>query len=142
MVRERARRRPATPDAPPPAAERSSGFSLVEVTIAIVVLTVLSFTTALVLVPVSREHRAAREMDLANASVRSVLESIHATPFSEIVTRYPNGTEWTVEDLPEGQIEISYEDPTADPLRVQLDLSWNSPDQGAMQRSFFTIRTE
>ena len=119
-----------------------AGFSLIEITIAIVILTVLSFTTALVLVPVSREHRSARETDIANAAVRSVLESIHATPFNEILTNYPPDDVIDIAELENGQITVSYEDPTADPLVVQLDLTWDSDESGAMSRSFFTVRTE
>ena len=129
----------------PPRSNRTggeAGFSLIEVTIAIVILTVLSFTTALVLVPVSREHRSAQETDIANAAVRSVLESVHATPFNELLGRYPNGDTIPITDLSSGQIAISYEDPAADPLVMQLDLTWESNQSGSMSRSFFTVRTE
>ncbi len=119
-----------------------SGFSLLEVTIAIVILTVLSFTTALVLIPVSREHRSARETDVANASVRTILEEVHATPFNEILTRYPDGDQIAIVGLTNGLIAVSYENAAADPLVMRLDLSWDSPEQGPMQRSFFTVRTE
>ena len=119
-----------------------AGFSLIEVTIAIVILAVLSVTTALVLVPVSREHRSAQETDIANAAVRSVLESVHATPFNELIGRYPDGGTIPITDLSNGQIAISYQDPAADPLIMQLDLTWDSDESGAMQRSFFTVRTE
>jgi len=112
------------------------------VTIAIVILTVLSLTTALVLVPVSREHRTARQTDVANSAVRNILESVHATPFNEIVNRYPDGGVIPIPALPGGQVTISYTDPTADPLYMQLDLSWNSPENGLMQKTFYTVRTE
>jgi len=115
---------------------------MIEITIAIVILAVLSFTTALVLVPVSREHRAARETDIANSAVRNILESIHATPFNEILARYPDGQVIDIAALPNGEIRVSYENPGADPLIVRLDLSWDSPEQGPTQRSFFTVRTE
>ena len=133
---------PSMCDANPLRRERNGGFSLIEVTIAIVILAVLSFTTALVLVPVSREHRSARETDIANAAVRSVLESVHATPFNELLINYPNGNTIPITDLTNGQIAVSYADPTADPLIMQLDLSWDSPESGAMSRTFFTVRTE
>lgn len=145
-------RRGWTPDraADPPPVDVSSvepapsraGFSLLEVTIAIVILAVLSFTTALVLVPVSREHRAARETDIANSVVRSILEEVHATPFNEIIARYPQGNEIVIAALDAGLVRITYENPAADPLVMRIDLSWNSPEQGPMQRSFFTVRTE
>ena len=125
-----------------PRRARDAGFSLIEVTIAIVILAVLSFTTALVLVPVSREHRSARETDIANAAVRSVLESVHATPFNELLITYPNGNTIPITNLTNGQIAVSYTDVNADPLIMQLDLSWDSAESGSMSRTFFTVRTE
>jgi prepilin-type N-terminal cleavage/methylation domain-containing protein len=119
-----------------------AGFSLIEVTIAIVILTVLSFTTVLVLVPVSKEHRGARETDIANTAVRNIIEAVHATPFNEILTRYPDGQVIAIGALPSGEVRVSYEDVEADPLIMRLDLSWDSPELGPTQRSFFTVRTE
>jgi len=127
---------------PTPRQGPRAGFSLIEVTIAIVILAALSFTTALVLVPVSREHRAARESDIANSAVRSILEEIHATPFNELLARYPDGEEIDIAGLEGGEIRVSYENPGSDPLVLRLDLSWDSPEQGPVERSFFTVRTE
>jgi prepilin-type N-terminal cleavage/methylation domain-containing protein len=138
-------RRRGGPGAAAPAPRRPvrrDGFSLIEVTIAIVILAVLSFTTALALVPVSREHRAARETDIANSAVRSILEEIHATPFNEILGRYPDGEVIGIAALENGEIRVSYENPGSNPLILRLDLSWESPEMGPTQRSFFTVRTE
>ncbi|MGA1202931.1 MAG: type II secretion system protein, partial [Planctomycetota bacterium] len=66
---------------PPPSPAVDRGFTLIEITISIVILTVLALTTAMIVVPISRQQRTARESELANAAVRGVLESIQATPF-------------------------------------------------------------
>jgi len=99
-------------------------------------------STALVLAPVAREHRSARESDNANAAVRDILEGMHATPFNEITTRYPQGAVLPIPDLTNGQIMISYQNPSSDPLVIQVDLRYDTPDSGQIQRTFFTVRTE
>jgi len=119
-----------------------SGFSLVEVMIAVVILTILTFTTALVLVPVGREHRSTRETSVANAAAQNILEELHATPFNEILTRYPDGQSIEINELQNGSVQVSYEDPTSDPLIVQIDLSWESRDLGPRSQTYFTVRTE
>ncbi len=121
---------------------REGGFSLVEVMIAVVILTILTFTTALVLVPVGREHRSTRETSVANAAAQSILEELHATPFNEILTRYPDGQTIEITELQNGSVQVTYEDPTSDPLIVQVDLSWESRDLGPRSESYFTVRTE
>lgn len=123
-------------------ADPSEGFTLIEMIIAIAILTILAFSTVLVLVPVAREHRSARESDSANAAVRDVLEGMHATPFLEITTRYPEGIQIPIPDLPGGLITIDYQNANSDPLVIQVDLQYDTPDSGQISRTFFTVRTE
>jgi prepilin-type N-terminal cleavage/methylation domain-containing protein len=140
---------------PPPSPAVDRGFTLIEITISIVILTVLALTTAMIVVPISRQQRTARESELANAAVRGVLESIQATPFSQIRGNFPSGDVIDVSALPEGELVISFfreddsgetvpvlADEEADPLFIQVDLSWTSPDWGEVERTFHTVRTE
>jgi prepilin-type N-terminal cleavage/methylation domain-containing protein len=140
---------------PPPSPAVDRGFTLIEITISIVILTVLALTTAMIVVPISRQQRTARESELANAAVRGVLESIQATPFSQIRGNFPSEDVIDVSALPEGELVLSYfrkddsgetvpvlADEEADPLFIQVDLTWTSPDWGEVERTFHTVRTE
>lgn len=110
--------------------------------ITIAILTTVALTTAILLVPIARQTRIQRETEVANAAARQVLENIQSTAFNKILVDYPNGSVHSVVGLPNGRITISYIDPNADPLVVRADLSWDSPELGAMARTFDTIRTE
>ena len=71
-----------------------------------------------------------------------VLERIQAVPFSEIQELYPDKTVIDVANLPEGSMTVTYDDPAADPLIINLLLSWKSIDLGNMSWDFMTMRTE
>jgi prepilin-type N-terminal cleavage/methylation domain-containing protein len=119
-----------------------AGFSLLEVVLTLAVLASVTLGTTILLVPIARESRSSAEVQTANLAARGVLERIQATPFKDITVLYPQGSVHAVANLPGGQIAITYDDPAADPLMVRADLTWNSPDSGAMTRSFQTVRTE
>lgn len=133
---------PEEPPEAPGSRPATAGFTLIEVTVAVAILAVLAFSTLLILVPVSREHRLTRESDVAVAVARNLLEQVYTVPFNDLLDRFPPGQVIPVAGLDGGQIQISYEDTTADPIVMQADLSWNSADYGPMARSFFTVRTE
>jgi hypothetical protein len=122
--------------------ERSPGFTLLEVVLTIFLLTGTALATALLVIPIARQTRMNREMQAADLEVKKVLERVQATPFTEILTVYPPGTSQPVPALDGGQIAVNYADPTADPLEVQVTLSWSSPDLQNMQKTFTTVRTE
>ena len=110
--------------------------------ITIALLTMVTLGTTTVLVPVTRQSRINREITLANAQVRRVIEGLMTIPFRDIVRTYPDGSILELEDLPAGTLSVSYVDPSANPLEVHLDLEWTSPDMGSMAFSFVTARTD
>ncbi|MGE3165594.1 MAG: prepilin-type N-terminal cleavage/methylation domain-containing protein [Planctomycetota bacterium] len=118
------------------------GFSLMEVAMAVSLLSILTISTLLTLVPVSRQTRLNREVEAATSEVRNVLEQVQSTPYAEILTAYPDGSTIAVERLEDGQMSIGYEDPAADPLVMNLAISWTSPQVGAMTRAFVTVKTK
>ena len=122
--------------------ERERGFSLLEVVFAVEILTVLTLGVLLVILPVSRQLRINRELDIATTETRKVLEKIQCVPFFQITTIYPDGIDIPLPALDQGLLTVSYDDPTEDPLVVRADLTWNSPELGTMNRSFVTVRTE
>ena len=121
---------------------RRQGFSLLEVSITIAILLATTLTATLLLVPIARQSRLRREVEVANTSAKRVLERIQATPFKDILKVYPQSYSETIAGLGAGTITITYADPTADPLLIQADLTWNNPEAGTMQRTFNTVRTE
>ena len=128
---------------PPPTRNGSpkslgGGFTLVEVVMAISILTLLAVSTIISLVPVSRQNRMSRETEQAVAQVRNVLEQIQATPFSDLPTLYADGQVLSIPNLENGQILIEYGDPATDPLVIQATLSWDSEDMGTVTRTFFS----
>jgi prepilin-type N-terminal cleavage/methylation domain-containing protein len=132
----------ARPDTRSGLREGRQGFTLLEVMLTVALLTGVSLSTSLLLVPVARQTRIGRETEIANSAARRILEQIQATPFKDIIKDYPPATELSIPDLTNGKITISYQDPTADPLFIRADLSWQSPDLGTMARTFHTVRTE
>ncbi len=131
--------RNATGSGRPP---RDAGFTFMELVTAVAVLAVVSIATLLTLIPVSRQTRVNRELAAAAAAARNVLEEMQATPFADLVTVYPDGQVIPVGTLDDGQVAIAYEDPAADPLQIQVSLSWVSPEVGPMTRTYVTMRTE
>ena len=124
------------------AGKATSGLSLLEVVISIALLSSLALGSLLVFVPISRQSRVNREISLANFEARRVLEKVHAVPFKDVTTLYADGLEYIIPTLPEGKVRTSYEDPNSDPLVLRVAISWESPELGSMQRTFFTVRTE
>ena len=122
--------------------KRSSGMTLLEVIIAVAILTSLALSATLVFVPVSRQARVNREIAAANIEAKRVLEKVHAIPFKDIIKVYPQGRQVVINTLQGGVMTTTYEDPTADPLVMRAVLTWQSPDLGAMQRTYYTVCTE
>lgn len=120
---------------------RCAGLSLLEVAMTIALLTSVTLCTTMVLVPVARQSRINREVAVANARVRRVIERLLTMPLREIVATYPDGSVLDMGDLRAGTLSVSYVDPEADPLEIRLELKWVSPDMGSMEVSFVTART-
>jgi type II secretory pathway pseudopilin PulG len=131
---------PASHGGLPVSSER--GLTLLEVTLTVVLMTVLALSVGLLVVPTARQTRINREAMAANGVARSAIEAVHSTAFPDVLEKYPQGSTESVPALPGGQLQFSYEDPAADPLRVRIDLTWSSLDLGTVQRSFFTAKTE
>lgn len=128
---------------PAPARPRGgAGFSLLELVITVAVLASVTLAAALVVVPIARESRLRREVETANTAAQRVLEKIQATAFNEIVTTYAQGHVEPIAGLTGGSLRVTYADTTADPLEIQVDLIWNSPEAGTISRTFRTLRTE
>ena len=123
------------------AGQRECGLSFLEVVFTIAILSIAALSTTLLVVPVTRQANLRREVQTANLSARKVLEKIQATPFSDIVTTYPQSHVETIPELPSGELTITYADPTADPLLIEVGLAWQNAQGGLIERTFDTVRT-
>lgn len=120
----------------------SGGFTLLEVMITVALLASVMLGGLLVIVPVAREARIRKEVEVASISARRVLERIQASPFSDITETYPEGHVEPIIGLTNGRITVTYADPTSDPLIVSVNLAWENDDIGPLERTFTTVRTE
>jgi type II secretory pathway pseudopilin PulG len=122
-------------------ARSEAGVSLLEVMVGMSILTSLSLAAVLVFVPVSRQARINREVAIANREASAVLEKVHSVPFADVLEIFPQGGEIPVASLPDGKVLTSYENPATDPLVFRAVLTWDSPNLGAMSRTFDTVLT-
>ncbi|MCZ6795624.1 MAG: hypothetical protein O7J95_18625 [Planctomycetota bacterium] len=125
-----------------PRSETRRGMMLLEVTSTVAFLTTVALSISLMVVPIARQSRLNKEVSTANAEAKQLLERIQATPFNELLASYPDGMVEVLPDLPGGQLTVQYEDVNADPLLVEVQLVWDSPEFGLMQRTFHSARTE
>lgn len=128
--------------APAFAGGRAGGFTLLEVTLAIVILTGLTLGSLMIIVPVSGQVRVSRQVSRATGEVQKVLERVQSTPFAEVTDEYPDGAVIEIDGLDEGKIVVGYDDPDADPLILTATLTWESPELGSMSEVFTTVRTK
>ncbi len=124
------------------AARRCSGFSLLEVYMAVALLGTVASSAMLTLVPVGRQVRINRDMDSVVNQAKDVMERINVVPFSEVTVTYAPGTTIPLTGVDGGDLVVTYEDAAADPLQVRLTANWTSVDLGPIQRIFSTVRTE
>ncbi len=122
----------------------AEGFTLIEVIVAMVVLTGASLVAFPTLVSFFDLSSAAREENVATHDVQSALEDLMATPFGRITSDYPDGQaipKYTNLHLTNQQIVVSYADPDADPLVITLVVSWNDHRGRARQEQLSFLRT-
>ncbi len=120
---------------------KAGGFSLLELVFALSILSILALSTMLAFVPVGRQSRTSRQVELASIAVKSILENVQATPYSNLLNTYPNGSESSVAGLDDGMVTINYEDTTSDPLVMQVTINWTS-ETGALSKTFFASKTQ
>jgi Tfp pilus assembly protein PilV len=106
----------------------SSGFTLLEVQITIVLVVVAIVGLAGAMVTSSRCQGASRERQVVSHTLANQLETITQTPFDQIVTRY-DGSQFeipgvlpTASTRPAGRVQVVVRDP--DFLEVTVSGTW------------------
>lgn len=123
-------------------ARTPGGFTLLELIITISILTVATLCSVPLAVKISRQTRLSREAHVANTEIQKVVDDILSIPFDSITTVYPPGTQIALEGIQNSSIGVSYEDPAADPLKIQITLTWENADSITITRTFYTARTK
>jgi len=134
---------------------KNKGTTLVEIMIATLIFTVAlaallgCVTAILYLVDTSREQA------VAISDLRTIMERIRATSFSNIPVQFPDGVadggginpyDQIVSgtgnySLSAEQITVTYTDVNADPLEIRVTVSWQDKRGGAQSVSASTFRT-
>jgi len=121
---------------------RAGGFTLLEVMIALAVLTVsLLGCYAMILSCVTLSHTS-RETNIAMFDLEAALEQVISTPFDDIPIAFPDGepvAEFNGLHLADELITISYVDPDAEPLEIAAAIAWTD-HRGAGTRRL-TLKT-
>ena len=96
------------------------------------------------------EH--SRETTIAVSDLRTIMEHIRSTPFSDLTTNFPNA----VQDGPTGNnypaivggyalhnehITVTYTDPSTDPLEINVSLTWQDKRGRSYSSSMSTYMT-
>lgn len=123
------------------------GISLVELLIAVTIITVGAMTLMAQLEASHKITTVNRETNTAMAHLQAMMEKVISVPFSDIAHTYPNGTivyvgQSGLEDPMNGEyVKIEYADAAADPLQITLTVYWTSFDGRMRTRSLTTMRT-
>ena len=119
------------------------GMTLIEVTIAIAILSVIALAVAITIVPVTIAARDSAELFAAVDSAEDFLEKIQALPYDRIVETYPDGKVWPANTACQGgTVTISYEDPIADLLVISVIVNWTDQKNESRELTFQTRRVE
>jgi prepilin-type N-terminal cleavage/methylation domain-containing protein len=130
---------------------RNKGMTLVEVLIAAMVLSMAAGAILSSMNAVLEIIDAARDRTQATSDLRTMLERVKATPFDNLIARFPNGTvDNSGNDTYSGivgsyvltnqHIVVTYPDPNAEPLEVSVVLSWQDKRGRSKNASMHTYR--
>lgn len=129
--------------------DAEGGFTILEVMIAAALFTVVSLALAMIVIPVSREQRASRQIEAATSHARNIIEELQTLPYPQVVDRcdpalWPQTV--TLAGDPQspnvvGTLEVNAVDLEVDPLQIEVKISWNSHDVGDREQTYWVLRT-
>lgn len=129
--------------------DAEGGFTILEVMITAALFTVVSLALAMIVIPVSREQRASREIEAATSHARNIIEELQTLPYPQVVERcdpatWPQSVALTGDpEAPSvvGTLEVNAVDLDADPLQIEIKISWSSHDLGDREQTYWVLRT-
>lgn len=125
-----------------------AGFTLIELMIALVVLTVVIVGYIGTNILAQRNTEEMHERTLAIQDANRVIEQMRnisrtGTFPGNVVTAYPNnGTPAGFQNLDQEAITVSYVSPTANPLDVTITVAWRSYTQHQVSETIRTYITQ
>jgi Tfp pilus assembly protein PilV len=132
--------------------KNKSGITLVEILLAI---TIMVFATVAIMqfylssLALSETNK---EATVAMAHLTNMMEAIKCTPFSNMLTDFPNGVaDGTIHNnyatlvggyiLNNEHIVVSYVNPSSDPLEAMVSVSWQDRSKATRTKYLVTKRT-
>lgn len=128
------------------------GMTLIELLWALLIFTLALAALVSSLMAVTYFISLSREQSLANEHLRDMMERLRATPFNSVPTQFPGGVVdgaagnryFTICGgyvLGNEHITVNYPNVNADPLEIQVQLSWNDRYARAHQSVLSTFKT-
>lgn len=132
--------------------------TLLEVAVAVVVLTLMCASAGGLLVALARQSELNRQMAVVNSETSNALSLVHAAPFDSIAAElqqdgyvdqgnfvYQKSLAGVPLSLPSGTINVSLRNangiPLPDPLYLDINVTWDAPPSGQEVRNYVTVRT-
>ena len=120
------------------------GFTLLEVVIAMALLSVGALSIYQAIISYQDLSRLAHERNIAYFDLETAIEDVQSTPFNNIVTRFPNNQripKFEALHLPRERIAVRYTNPAADPLYITVTVTWRDIKARLVSESLMTART-
>jgi len=114
-----------------------SGFTFTEVLVAVTLLVIGFMGIYASMHSSALVRETAHETNVAMFKLQTTVEYMFGIPFDDLTTALPEGQAIDIEALAEGAgsngfvlsnetVTVDYEDPTADPLKFTVTMTWNS----------------
>ena len=129
--------------------DAEGGFTILEVMITAALLAVVSLALAMIVIPVSREQRASRQIEAATSHARDIIEELQTLSYPQVVDRCDPSL-WpqivTISGDPTapgivGILDVNTTDLDDDPLQIEVKISWSSIDVGDREQTYWVLRT-
>lgn len=127
------------------------GISLIDILVSLFILTLSGAALLSLLLSALYFIDLSREQSIAVSDLRNMMESVRATPFSNMPANFPNNTQdgpssrryYTLiggYNLRSEHITVTYANTLSDPLEVKVTLSWQNKYGRLMSSSMSTFK--
>jgi prepilin-type N-terminal cleavage/methylation domain-containing protein len=138
---------------------QQDGYTLLEVMIALALLTVVGTAAAMLMLPILDEQNHTREVTRATGHTRAVIEELNSRTLEDLTNSqdgYLLSSNWPkkgrqvfdetptlleMADLTIPTLDVSVTDIEADPLEILVQVTWEGRDEGQVQHQFWVVRT-
>ena len=129
--------------------KKKNAFSLLETVIVAGILVIVAVAVMGIFITSLNCMTQAKEISIATEDLKDVLEKIKSTPFAQLTdpSKFPDGANVGLNViggflLSDENIVVSYpQGANADPLEIQVAITWTGKDKRSYSKTFNTIRT-